>query len=54
MKLFWRRHDNESVRIWRDDWAGDQFDVIPNDELGVLERYAQHGLALPIEEADDD
>lgn len=38
MKLYWCRHDPDSIRIWRDDWFGDQFEVIPNDDLAVINR----------------
>lgn len=28
LELHWRVHYSDSVRIWRNDWASDQFEIL--------------------------
>lgn len=37
-RLFWCGHDHESVRLWREDWAHDQFIVLSKLEFAVFTR----------------
>lgn len=47
-KLFWRNHDSLRVRVWREDWAGDQFEVMPRDSL-----QSMIALGIEVEEAEE-
>lgn len=53
MKLIYCRHDPDSMRIWRDDWFGDQFEIIPNDDLEVIERVMPF-FGIQVELQDED
>lgn len=53
MKLFFSRHDPDSVRVWRSEWFGDQFEVIPNEDLEVIERVMPH-FGVTVEEYQDE
>lgn len=37
-KLFWRNHTESGswVRVWREDWFGDQFEVLNADSFRAL------------------
>lgn len=37
-KLIWRDHDSNghAKRVWRDDWSGDQFEVVPPKSFEML------------------
>lgn len=41
MTLYWRYHgsDRTSVRVWRENWVGDQFEVISKDEFTLLQHF---------------
>jgi len=36
VKLGWREHDTDNVRVWRDGWAGDMFEVLPKRAIADL------------------
>jgi hypothetical protein len=33
MKIFYCDHDPFTVRVWREDWAGDQFEIMLTRDL---------------------
>jgi hypothetical protein len=52
--VFWRDHDSDHVRIWRGDWFGDQFEVIPRDQFLLFENLADRLGVATIKQASDD
>ena len=42
MILYWRYHTSsrDQVRVWRENWIGDQFEIISKDEFEVLKHFA--------------
>lgn len=52
MKIFWRTHDWNRVRVWRKRWAQDQFEVFTADEFECFKRGCER-LLIPIEEQVD-
>ena len=34
--LGWREHSGDFVRVWRDDWADDMFEVLPKRAIADL------------------
>lgn len=56
VKLMWRWHtgvDAGPRRVWRIDWASDQFEVLSRQEFEALELLAQR-FSIPLEQAQDD
>lgn len=51
-KIMWRNHDDQSVRVWRDDWAGDQFEVISRAAFGTFTNICER-LTIAVEQADE-
>ena len=35
-KLGWREHDANQVRVWKDGWAGDSFEILPKRAIADL------------------
>lgn len=54
MKLFWRSHNSDdSYRlVWREDWYGDQFEIVAIDDFETLETLAKP-FGIHFEEAKD-
>ena len=46
MKLIYRVSPNGSVRVWREDWFGDQFETFSEKAFAVLRRNeaSQRGI----------
>jgi hypothetical protein len=42
MILYWRYHtsDRDKVRVWRENWIGEQFEIVSKDEFEVLKHFA--------------
>lgn len=36
LSLRWREHDTDHVRVWRNDWFGDQFEVMSMAQFNNL------------------
>lgn len=54
-KIFYRAHDNKHVRVWRETWAGDQFEIIDRDEFRAFgSMLVKFGLSDMLEQAEDD
>lgn len=55
MKLFWRNHTsnpNGAKRVWREDWAGDAFEVMPQGDFLKLRRFCRL-FNITLEEIND-
>lgn len=55
LKLFWRNHtpaDAGPKRVWREDWCGDQFEVLEPDLFEVLKLLCKQ-FTISLEEAED-
>lgn len=40
MTLYWRYHNGrDNVRVWRENWHGDQFEVLTKDEFTLLQHF---------------
>jgi hypothetical protein len=54
MKLYWRNHvsDGSLVRVWREDWQSDQFQIMTPLELETFEETAKM-FSIYVEEAED-
>ena len=54
--LIWRSHEAEPDsfprRIWRDDWFGDQFEVVTEAEFQEIERFCTR-FSILVREAED-
>lgn len=50
----YRMHDHIRYRVWRDDWFGDQFEILGPDNFRDLSRYAEQFNIPMIEHSDDD
>ena len=51
-ELVWRP-DRQEYRVWRTTWAGDQFEVLSDQEFAALQRICQR-FNIPLTEADDE
>lgn len=49
----WRPHLRTSYRVWRTDWAGDQFEIVTIAEFYVLEAMCKR-FSILLKEAGDD
>lgn len=53
-KLHYRDHDSsgKTKRVWRDDWSGDQFEVLKELSFEELKRFCSR-FAIVLQEHDD-
>lgn len=55
IELHWRPHDGDFVRVWRSDWFGDQFEVMPIARFNELSRLCRtFSIPLVDDTGDDD
>lgn len=54
--IYYRNHDSKgkTKRVWRSDWAGDQFNVVEEETFKFIEKTFQTFGFLVREYADDD
>ena len=54
-KIFWRFHDSGQarVRIWRETWSFDQFEIIKRDEFEMFLMLASK-LGITVREMEDE
>lgn len=53
MEWQWRwNFENVDVRIWKADWPGDRFEVVPAVTFRTFENLCDK-LGIPLEQADD-
>ena len=46
IKLYTRDHDDQSYRVWREGWDGDQFEVIGKAAFSTFAIIAQDRLSI--------
>lgn len=51
IKILWRQHDIDRVRVWRSDWLFDQFEIVNSSEMEVIEEVMKT-FGIPVEEAE--
>lgn len=55
-KLLYRLHRSTTegpFRVWREDWGGDQFEILTTQEFNTLSGFCKR-FAISLEEAEDD
>jgi len=51
--LEWRYHLDMDRRVWRKDWASDQFTILTKEEFNKLASFCEI-FSIPLEEATED
>lgn len=54
IQFFWRWHtSNQTIRrVWRSDWANDQFEIMSSMEFDNLKHFAKK-FGFPLNEVED-
>lgn len=54
IEIHWRYHDSSEtrVRVWRNDWASDQFELITLEQFNEMERIFKR-FSIPVVEQED-
>ena len=53
IRLAWRLHQDGRVRVWRDDWFSDQFEILSPNEFDALQTICRR-FSIIIQRAADD
>lgn len=55
LMLRWRPHDSNShqIRVWRNDWHGDQFEILGISEFNQLSLFCKR-FSIPLTDYTDE
>lgn len=51
IKILWREHDIDHVRVWRTDWPSDMFEIVEKQILDDIEQVMPI-FSIPVEQDD--
>lgn len=52
--LRWRPHDTNHVRVWKNSWFGDQFEILSIAQFNELSRFCKQFSILLVDYTDED